>query len=77
VIALLAVERDALVTEPLEALERKAVVGALGLLQAENVGTNRLDEFGDQIDAQSHRIDVPGREFKCRHQASGIRDQDV
>src|ERR1700682_388029 len=76
-IAPLAFERDVLVTEPLEALERKAVVGALRLLQAQNVGTNRLDEFGDQIDAQPHRIDVPSRELKCRHQASDIRYQDV
>src|ERR1700686_705325 len=78
VIALLAVERDMLIAEPLEALERKAVVGALRLLEAEDVGTNRLDEFGDQVDAQPHRIDVPGREFERNgHQISGISDQDV
>ena len=79
VIALLAVERDVLVAEPLEALERKVVVRALRLLQAENVRTNRLDEFGDQIDAQPHRIDVPGRELKCRHRhrVSGIRDREI
>ena len=63
VIALLAVERDVLVAEPLETLARKSVVRALGLLQAKDVGPDRLDEFGDQIDAQPHRIDVPGREL--------------
>ena len=60
VIALLAVERDMLVAKPLEALARKAVVGAFGLLQAQDIGTHRFDEFGDEIDAKPHRIDVPG-----------------
>ena len=48
VVALLAVERDVLVAEPLEALARKSVVRAFGLLQAQDVGTDRLDEFGDR-----------------------------
>ena len=60
VIALLAVERHVIVAEPLETLAWKSVVGTFGLLQAKYVGTDRLDEFGDQIDAQPHRIDVPG-----------------
>ena len=42
VIALLPVERDVLVAEPLEALERESVVGALGLLQAQDVGLRAL-----------------------------------
>ncbi len=72
VIALLAVERDVLVAEPLETLERKSVVRALGLLQAKNVGPHRLDEFGDQIDAQPHRIDVPGRELDLHGRNMGL-----
>ena len=64
VIALLAVERDVLVAEPPEALEREGVVRALGLLQAEHVRPRRLDELGDEVDAQPHRIDVPGGDGK-------------
>ena len=60
VIALLTVERDVLVAKPLEALARKSVVRAFGLLQTQDVRTDRLDELGDEIDAQPHRIDVPG-----------------
>ena len=60
VIALLAVEREMGVAEPLEPLCRKAVVRALGLLQAEHVGHHRAQEAGDEIDAQAHRVDVPG-----------------
>src|SRR5262245_35122682 len=63
VIALLAVERGMLVAEPLEALEREFVVRAFGLLQTEHVRPHRLDETGDEIDAESHRIDVPGRDL--------------
>ena len=73
VIALLAVERDVLVAEPLEALERKGVVRTFGLLQAENVRPHRLDEFRDQIDAQPHRIDVPGGELELH----GVREPEV
>ena len=62
VVALLAVQREMLVTEPLELFERKTVVRTLGFLQAQNVGLRRLDEFGDQPDAQAYRIDVPGRD---------------
>ncbi len=62
VMAFLAVERDVLVAEPLEALEREPVVRALGLLQAQDIGTHRFDEFGDEIDAEADGIDVPGRD---------------
>src|SRR5580704_3370702 len=75
-ITLLAVERDILVTEPLEALERERVVGALGLLQAKNVGPNRLDEFCHQVNAQPHRIDVPGREFEAHAEDGRQRADD-
>jgi hypothetical protein len=60
VIALLTVERDVLVAQPLETLARESVVRALGLLQAEDVGADGLDEPGDEIDAQAH-LSVPGR----------------
>ena len=60
VIALLSVERDVLVAEPLEALERKLVVRTLGLLQADDVRPHRLDELRHEVDAQPHRVDVPG-----------------
>ena len=64
VIALLAVQRDVLIAEPLEALARKGVVDALDFLQAEHVGPHRLDELRHQVDAQPHRIDVPGGELE-------------
>jgi hypothetical protein len=64
VIALLPVQRDVLIAEPLEALPRKGVVDAFGFLQAQHVGPVRLDELGDEIDAQPHRIDVPGCQGK-------------
>jgi hypothetical protein len=67
VIALLAVERDRLIAKPPETLQRKRVIRALRLLQAQNVRPHRLDEFGDEIDAQPHRIDVPG----CQRKAQG------
>ena len=41
----LAVERDVLIAEPLEALARKAVVRALGLLQTQDIGTRRFDNL--------------------------------
>ena len=64
-IALLPVERDVLIAEPLEALERKRIVRTLGLLQAQHVRPHRLDELGDEIDAQADRIDVPGGDVRC------------
>ena len=60
VITLLSIEGDVLIAEPLESLARKFVVRALGLLQAQHIRADRLDEFRHQIDAQAHRIDVPG-----------------
>src|SRR5262249_25362935 len=60
VVALLPIERDVLVAEPLEALARELVVGALRLLQAQDIRPRRLDELRHQVDAQPHRIDVPG-----------------
>ena len=54
------------IAELLEALQRKQVVDALGLLQAMTSGRT-LEELGDQIDAQAHRIDIPG----CQGEAHG------
>src|SRR5712671_1770753 len=59
VIALLPVERDVFVAEALETLQRKCVIDAFGFLQAQHVRPHRLEEFGDEVDAQPHRIDVP------------------
>src|SRR5215217_5660115 len=74
VIALLAVKGDVLIAETLEALERKLVVRALRLLQAQHVRPRRLDKLRDQIDAQAHRIDVPGGDGELLH--SGIAEVD-
>src|SRR5712691_1023752 len=72
VVALLAVERDVLVAQALQALEREAVVRALGFLQAEDVRPRRLDELGDEVDAQAYRVDVPGGDGET-HQERQIR----
>jgi hypothetical protein len=44
-------------------------------LQAKNVGTNRLDEFGDHIDAQAHRIDIPACNGELHDQESVISNR--
>src|SRR6185369_607291 len=59
VIALLPVQRDMLIAETLESLQREGVVDALGFLQAQHVRPRRFEEFGDDVDAQAHRIDIP------------------
>ena len=59
VIALLPVQRDVLIAEALEALQREGVVDAFGFLQAQHVRPRRFEEFGDDVDAQAHRIDIP------------------
>ena len=63
-VAFLTVECDVLVTESLEALEREAVIGAFGFLQAEHVGANGFDEFRHEIDAKPNRVDVPSGDFQ-------------
>ena len=60
VIALLTIQRDVLIAEAPETLQRKNIIDAFGFLQAQNVRPLRFQEFGDEIDAQAHRIDVPG-----------------
>ena len=64
VITLLPVARDVAIAEAREALARKLVVRALGFLQAQHVGPRRLEELGDEVEPQPHRIDVPGRDFE-------------
>src|SRR5690606_7231458 len=59
-IALLTVEGDVLIAESLETLEWELVVRTLRLLQADRVRPRRLDEACEEVDAQPHRIDVPG-----------------
>src|ERR1700730_7621818 len=65
------------VAESGEALERKLVVGTFGFLKADHVGICGLEKFCDQIDAQSHRIDVPGRDRKFHTRQEIRRDQDT
>src|SRR5258707_15883539 len=69
VIALLPVQRDVLIAKAPETLQRKCVIDAFGFLQAQHVRPHRFEEFGDQVDAQPHRIDVPG----CQGKAHGER----
>ena len=59
VITLLSVQRDMLIAETLESLQREGVVDALGFLQAQHIRPRRFEEFGDDVDAQAHRIDIP------------------
>jgi hypothetical protein len=53
-----------LIAEALEALERECVVDAFGLLKAQHVRPRRFQEFGDDVDAKAHRVDVPGCQGK-------------
>src|SRR6476646_9717158 len=54
-----------LIAEPFEAFQRKSIVDAFRLLQAKYIGPRRFEEFGDEIDAKPHRIDVPGGQGKA------------
>jgi hypothetical protein len=45
--------------EALEALQRKGIVDAFGFLQAKHIRPRRFEEFGDDVDAQPHRVDIP------------------
>ena len=44
---------------------RKLVVRALRFLKTKNIRPDGFDEFGDVIDPQPHRVDVPGRDGKA------------
>ena len=72
-ITLLPVDRRMFVAEPPEALQRKRIIRAFRLLQAEDVGPRRLDEFGDEIDAQPHRVDIPGGDLELHPGNLGCR----
>src|SRR5258708_999706 len=74
VITLLPIERRVFVAKAFETLDWKFVVRTLGLLQAQDVGTDGFQKFGDKIDAQAHRIDVPGRDRKSHGPDSVERD---
>ena len=65
VIALLPVQRDVFIAEPFETLERKGVIDAFGFLQAQYIRPHRFEKLRDDIDAQAHRIDIPGRQGKA------------
>src|SRR6266702_2110780 len=67
VVALLPVQRDVLISEPLESLQRKGVVDAFGFLKAQHVRPRRFEEFGDDVDAQAHRVDIP----RCQGKTHG------
>src|SRR5258706_10350743 len=54
VIALLPVQRDVLVAEAPEKLQRKCVIDAFGFLEAHEVRLHRFEEFADQADVQPH-----------------------
>jgi hypothetical protein len=69
-ITLLAVKGDVFIAEAPETLQRKGVVDAFGFLQAQDVRSHRLDEFGDEIDTEPYRIDVPG----CQGKPHGDRN---
>src|SRR3972149_6728672 len=58
--AFLSVQRDVAVADPLEFRARKALVGALGLLQAQDVRLMAGEKARDLRESQAHRVDVPG-----------------
>jgi hypothetical protein len=58
-----------LVAEAPESFQRERVVDAFGFLQAQYIRPHRFEEFGDEINAQAHRIDIPG----CQGEAHGDR----
>ena len=62
VIALLAHMHDERIAKGLQLLQRKPVVGALGLLQAQDVGPALLQEALHLVDPQADGVDVPSRD---------------
>src|SRR5262249_50250534 len=63
-VSFLTIEGGVGVTELCEPLERKLVVRALGLLEADHIRPCSLDELRHEVDAQAHRVDVPGRDLQ-------------
>ena len=58
--AFLSVQRDVAIADPLELRARETLVGALGLLQAQDVRLMPREKARDLREAQAHRVDVPG-----------------
>ena len=65
--ALLAGQMDVLVTGRFERLPGELVIEAFDLLEAQDIGLLPLQEGDDAIDAETNRIDVPGRQGKAVH----------
>ncbi len=63
-IALLAADRDMLITERAKALEREQVVGAFRFLEAQNIRLIVAQKLLDQRHTQPNGIDVPGSNRK-------------
>jgi hypothetical protein len=54
------------------------LVHAFDFLEAENIRLERLEKMLDDADAQSHRVDIPGRQSKIHSIApANRRDQHV
>jgi hypothetical protein len=64
VIALLAVYREMLISELAEGSARKCVVGALGLLQTQDIGLFGLEKMLNQRKPEPDGVDIPGRNGK-------------
>ena len=60
VIALHPVHQHVPVARCLERLARKQLVRRLRLLQAQDIGSRLVEQTADKVDAQPHRVDVPG-----------------
>ena len=61
-----------LVAEPLETFAREGVIRAFGFLEAQHIGAHCLDELRHQIDAQPHRIDIPGGDLELHVVLLGV-----
>ena len=78
VITLLSVQRDVLIAKALEPLQGKCVVDAFGFLQSQDIRPHRFEELGDDVDAQAHRVDVPGCEGETHGgDVSGQEQEDT
>src|SRR4051812_9344496 len=60
VVALLAGVGDLGIAVRAQLLQREAIVGALRLLQAQDIGRFLLEKAADLLDAQADRVDVRG-----------------
>src|SRR5271156_2877550 len=71
VIALLAADRDVLITELAKFAERKLAVPAFRLLQAQDIRGVSGEKLGHEVDPQTYRIDIPCRQRKPHDRALG------